>query len=108
MRFDYGAIIPWVSHAPDDATELHIVAGPDRLTLRTPIAVRGEDVQTVGEFDVAAGEQVAFALSTAPRISTPPAPLDAAAALADTENTGTSGRALRRTTARGARPWCAR
>src|SRR3954469_8623831 len=62
-RFDYGASIPWVSHATDDATELHMVAGPDRLTLRAPIALHAEDGGMVGELELAAGEQAAFVLT---------------------------------------------
>jgi GH15 family glucan-1,4-alpha-glucosidase len=40
VRFDYGAIIPWVKQVDGDWTA---VAGPDSLTLRTPVELRGED-----------------------------------------------------------------
>ena len=40
VRFDYGSIIPLISQPPDVASELHAVAGPDRVTLRTSLMVR--------------------------------------------------------------------
>jgi GH15 family glucan-1,4-alpha-glucosidase len=61
VRFDYGLLVPWVSRADDG--RLHFVAGPDRLTLVAPVALRGENLKTVGEFAVAEGEELAFALT---------------------------------------------
>ena len=84
-RFDYGASIPWVSPAEDDATVLHMVAGPDRLTLRAPIALSAEDGQLTGELDLEAGEEAAFVLTHSASHLDVPAPLDAAGCLADTE-----------------------
>jgi GH15 family glucan-1,4-alpha-glucosidase len=49
MRFDYGASVPWASQL-DNEMGLQTVAGPDRLVLRTPAPLRGEDLRTVGEF----------------------------------------------------------
>src|SRR5512138_3687651 len=51
MRFDYGAIVPWVSRG-DDGT-LRAVAGPDLIAIRADVALRGEGLTTVGEFEVA-------------------------------------------------------
>jgi GH15 family glucan-1,4-alpha-glucosidase len=84
FRFDYGEVIPWVTR--DDAGELRAVAGPDMVVLRTPVPLRGENMHTVGEFDVAAGETAAFVLSYGSSHMPPPAPIDALAALKDTEN----------------------
>jgi hypothetical protein len=36
------------------------VAGPERLVLRTPAILYGEDLKTVGEFTVEAGESIPF------------------------------------------------
>src|SRR5581483_6256536 len=60
LRFDYGRVIPWVTRRPYG---LRAIAGPDAIQLRSPIALRGEDFRTVGEFEVAAGERVAFVMT---------------------------------------------
>lgn len=64
VRFDYGAVVPWVSRQDDG--RLHFTAGPDRLTLATPVELRGEDMRTVGEFEVAQGDEVTFTLTWQP------------------------------------------
>ena len=64
IRFGYGAIVPWVSRAEDGT--VHAVAGPERLVLHTPVALYGEDLKTVGEFTVSAGQSVPFVLSYGP------------------------------------------
>jgi len=61
VRFDYGAVVPWVSRRPDG--RLHFTAGPDRLTLATAIGLHGEDLRTVGDFEVGEGDEVTFALT---------------------------------------------
>src|SRR5438874_4578472 len=63
IRFDYGAIVPWVRKR-DGALEA--IAGPDALVLRTPVQTRGKDLTTVAAFSVAAGERVPFALTWFP------------------------------------------
>jgi GH15 family glucan-1,4-alpha-glucosidase len=79
VRFDYGAVVPWVSRQDDG--RLHFTAGPDRLTLATAVPLRGEDMRTVGDFEVAEGDEVAFTLTWQPSWRDDlPAP-DAAAAL---------------------------
>jgi GH15 family glucan-1,4-alpha-glucosidase len=83
VRFGYGAIVPWVSRLPDRT--LRAVAGPDMLLLRTPIAMRGENFKTVGEFTVAAGDIVPFTLIYAPSHLPPPPVSDPGDALAATE-----------------------
>ena len=47
--------------------------------------LRGENLKTVGEFTVRAGERVPFVLTYAPSHLPPPDPFDPEAALADTE-----------------------
>jgi len=64
VRFDYGAVVPWVSRQDDG--RLHFTAGPDRLTLATPVELRGEDMRTLGDFEVAQGDEVSFTLTWQP------------------------------------------
>jgi GH15 family glucan-1,4-alpha-glucosidase len=81
LRFDYGAIVPWVRNL--DGT-LVAVAGPDAVLLRTPIEHEGRDLRTVASFTVAEGDRVPFVLRWFPSHEAPPEPIDAEAALADT------------------------
>jgi GH15 family glucan-1,4-alpha-glucosidase len=85
VRFGYGSIIPWVNEARDVTTEIHAVAGPDKLTLRTPVKLRSDDDRIVGEFSVAADEEVSFVLTYSLSHLATPQPIDVAAALTDTE-----------------------
>ncbi len=83
VRFGYGAIIPWVTRAEDGA--LRAVAGPEMLVLRAPVRLHGENMRTVGDFAVSAGQRLHFVLTGAPsHLPNPPA-MDAEAALAATE-----------------------
>jgi GH15 family glucan-1,4-alpha-glucosidase len=83
IRFDYGSVVPWVSRMDDG--RLRVVAGPDMVTLATDVPTRGEQLATVGDFPVAAGESHAFVLTWSPSHQPPPATVDAATALARTE-----------------------
>src|SRR5262249_38488576 len=83
LRFDYGSIVPWVTRL--EPRTLRAVAGPDMVLLRSAGDVRGEELKTVGEFTVAAGEIVPFTLTYALSHRPPPDLLDAATALEDTE-----------------------
>jgi GH15 family glucan-1,4-alpha-glucosidase len=83
MRLNYGATVPWVDRLDDGA--LNAIAGPERLILRSLAALRGEDLQTVGEFSVAVGECVPFVLSYGSSFQDPPAPIDAVAVLEQTQ-----------------------
>jgi GH15 family glucan-1,4-alpha-glucosidase len=83
MRFDYGSIVPWVRKLPDG--RLEAIAGPDALTLQTPVPTHGEDLRTVAEFVVHAGEQIGFVLSWHPAYEPCVEPLDALAAVCNTE-----------------------
>jgi GH15 family glucan-1,4-alpha-glucosidase len=82
VRFDTGRVTPWVRRC-DDA--LIMTAGPDALCLRGTIDVHGEDLATVGQLDVRAGERRALTLTWFPSHEPVPAPLDPEAALRDTE-----------------------
>jgi GH15 family glucan-1,4-alpha-glucosidase len=83
VRFDYGATVPWVSRIEDGAIDA--IAGPERLVLRTPATLYGEDLKTIGQFTVDAGQTVPFVLSYGPSFEAPPAALDPVAVLGRTE-----------------------
>jgi len=84
IRFDYGAAAPWVTRLPD-GSGLFAIAGPNMVMLRTEFPLHGKGSKTVGEFTVAAGEEVAFVLTYAPSHQEQPDPVDPVRALADTE-----------------------
>jgi GH15 family glucan-1,4-alpha-glucosidase len=83
LRFDYGSVVPWVERLPEGG--ISAIAGPDRVVLRTPAPLRGEDFKTLGEFTIAAGEMVPFVLSYGPSHQPMPPPLEPMRALHDTE-----------------------
>jgi GH15 family glucan-1,4-alpha-glucosidase len=83
LRFDYGAVVPWVERLPDGGVTA--IGGPERVVLRTPAPLRGEDLKTVGEFSVGAGETIPFVLSYGPSHQPLPPPVDPARALHDAE-----------------------
>ncbi len=83
MRFNYGAAVPWVSRSGDGAMDA--IVGPERVVLRTPAALYGDDLKTVGEFTVEAGQSVPFVLSYGPSFQNPPLVIDPFLALERTE-----------------------
>src|SRR5438105_6207119 len=84
LRFDYGAVVPWVERLSEGGG-LSAIAGPERVVLRTPVPLRGEDLKTVGEFNVAAGETIPFVLSYGPSHQPIPPAVNPDRALLDTE-----------------------
>jgi len=83
VRFDYGSIVPWVRHVDD---ELYAVAGPDAVSLRTPVDLKSHHLTTQGRFTVDAGQRVPFVLTYAPSHLGVPRAVHADHALADTED----------------------
>jgi GH15 family glucan-1,4-alpha-glucosidase len=83
MRFNYGAAAPWVSRFDDGSIDA--IAGPERLVLRAPVELRGEDLKTVGEFTVKAGQTIPFVLSYGSSFEAPPAAIDTYRVLERTE-----------------------
>jgi GH15 family glucan-1,4-alpha-glucosidase len=83
-RFNYGSTVPWVNRLDDGV--INAIAGPERLVLRTSIALYGEDLKTRGEFAVGAGESVAFVLSHGLSFASLPSPIDPFATLQETES----------------------
>jgi GH15 family glucan-1,4-alpha-glucosidase len=96
LRFDYGRIVPWVRRRGRD---LGAVAGPDAVWLSTDVPLRGEDLSTVAEFTVTAGQRVPFVLTYQPSHLPRPTPVDAVTAVAATERFWRSW--IRRCTYRG-------
>jgi GH15 family glucan-1,4-alpha-glucosidase len=82
VRFEYGSIVPWITRR---GCLLSAVAGPDALTLRSPIATRGEGLTTVAEFAVSAGESVPFVLTWHLSYERAPREIDPHRAVAETE-----------------------
>jgi GH15 family glucan-1,4-alpha-glucosidase len=82
VRFEYGSIVPWVNHRRH---VLSAVAGPDALTLRSPIETRGKDLTTVAEFAVGAGESAPFVLTWHVSYERAPRAIDPHRTVAETE-----------------------
>ena len=83
VRFEYGSVVPWVTRRDDGRRA--ITAGPDRLLFETSVPLRGENLKTVGKFEISAGSEVAFTLSWSPSYRPAPMPVRAADALARAE-----------------------
>jgi GH15 family glucan-1,4-alpha-glucosidase len=83
IRFDYGQVVPWVRRI-DHARVA--IAGPDALCFRTPVEVHGENMRTVSEFEVSAGERIPFVLTWFPSHEEPPDAIDPEQALEDAES----------------------
>ncbi|WP_027524664.1 glycoside hydrolase family 15 protein [Bradyrhizobium sp. Ec3.3] len=84
IRFGFGVDIPWVRRTEDRSAVLAI-CGQDMTVLRTPVETRGEDLTTVAEFEVNAGETVPFVLTYGPSHLSPPEAIDPERAFAETE-----------------------
>ncbi len=82
IRFGYGALVPWVRRM---GSLLVAIAGPDGLSLWTPVETKGEDMTTVADFSVVAGQTTPFVLTWFPSNESPPRPVDARYAIEDTE-----------------------
>ena len=83
LRFDYGSVVPWVEHLPDEG--LRAIAGPEMVVLHTPVPLHGRDFISVAEFDVGAGENVPFILSYGLSHLPPPKGIHPERALRETE-----------------------
>ncbi len=82
IRFDYGAIVPWVQRSDGG---ISAIAGPDMLRLRSAVATRGEGFTTVAEFLVSEGQRVGFDLAWHPSHEPPPCAVDVEGTIRDTE-----------------------
>ena len=85
IRFGFGTDIPWVKKN-QDGSALLAICGPDMTVLRTPVETRGEDMTTVADFEVGAGETIPFALTYGSSHLPVPDAIDPVLALQDTED----------------------
>ncbi len=88
LRFDYGLTIPWVTASED---EVRAIAGPHTVTLRSECLkeaaarMHGEDLKTVSEFTLKAGQEACFVLTYTASTEEAPERVSVADALAETE-----------------------
>jgi GH15 family glucan-1,4-alpha-glucosidase len=78
VRFDYGISVPWVQRKDGLST---MIAGPDALLLRTNVKTRGQDLSTIADFTIAAGERKFFVLSWYPSHEKPPEAIEVSSKL---------------------------
>ncbi len=83
IRFDYGSVVPWVRRTDSG---ISAIAGPDMLSLRTEVPLRGENFKTVAAFTVNEGQNISFDLAWYPSHQNEPRPLDVNATLQDTND----------------------
>jgi GH15 family glucan-1,4-alpha-glucosidase len=83
-RFGYGRSTPWIGRNEADGA-IELIVAPDGLTLRSPAKLGNGDHNVFGTVTVERGQRVPFVLSWHPAHQPPSPPLDADAALADTE-----------------------
>src|SRR5579863_6327691 len=82
VRFDYGSIVPWVRRAGD---QLLITAGPDTLELSSSVPIEPENMKSVAEYVVGAGERQSFSLNYRPSHAPLQPAVDVDAALLETD-----------------------
>jgi GH15 family glucan-1,4-alpha-glucosidase len=83
LRFDYGKFVPWVTQPTRGV--LRAIAGPNMAVLHTTAPLHGEDMRTVSEFSVRAGETVSFVLTYQESHLGTPRAIDPQLALRQTE-----------------------
>ncbi len=84
LRFGYGKVVPWVTRRSDGAVVA--IAGPDLVALHTHAPTHGENLTTVAEFEVSAGDTVPFVLSYGASHLPPPRAVDPDAVLDATQS----------------------
>jgi GH15 family glucan-1,4-alpha-glucosidase len=60
LRFDYGSVVPWVTH---DTDGLRALGGPDAVVLRSPVRLTGHDFASSSTFDVSEGQRLGFVMT---------------------------------------------
>jgi GH15 family glucan-1,4-alpha-glucosidase len=83
LRFDYGAIVPWVSRLEDG--RLRAIAGPDMIVVRSDTELHGVGLTTVSEFTIAEGESASCVMTWGASHEPPPSCVVPADALQRTE-----------------------
>ena len=82
LRFEYGSAVPWLQRKDDVWLA---VVGPHAVRIDSSIDLEGKDFTSVGSTTVSAGERLPFALTSFASHRGPPEPVDADAALEETE-----------------------
>jgi len=82
IRFDYGSVVPWVRQSNDG---ISAIAGPDMVSLRTRVPLRGENFKTLATFTVAEGQKVSFDLTWYASHRDEPPPLDVEKGIEETD-----------------------
>ncbi len=77
VRFEYGAVTPWVTATGDG---LIMVAGSEGLRFHSAVPLKGEDKATVASFEIGPNGRRSFSLTWFPSTEPPPLPLDSLAA----------------------------
>src|SRR5579863_34728 len=83
LRFGYGQIIPWVTQHDGLVSA---TAGPDSIGLWTRAETKGQDLLTVAEVTLTAGQQLPFSLTYYVSHELCPRPMDPSFALTTTAN----------------------
>lgn len=83
LRFGYGRTVPWTTRLEDG--RLRAIAGPDMVVLDATVETHGENLTTVADFTVKAGETVSFVLTYQASHRPPPDRTDPGAALEQAE-----------------------
>jgi GH15 family glucan-1,4-alpha-glucosidase len=81
LRFDYGSIVPWVRNLEGT---LVAIAGPDAISVNTPVELEGRNLHTYARFTVEEGDRVPFVLTWTPSHEPLPEAIDAEQALTET------------------------
>ncbi len=84
LRFEYGAVIPWVTRLRT-GFGVRAVAGPSLAILHSTVPLEGRDFKTLGQFEIAAGDEAYFVLAYGPSHLPAPAVPDPAESLTATE-----------------------
>jgi GH15 family glucan-1,4-alpha-glucosidase len=82
IRFDYGSIVPWVRRTD---CGISAIAGPDAVTVMSPVRMHGHNMTTVAEFEVGPGDRVPFTFGWHPSHRTGNLVADSHLAETDTE-----------------------
>jgi GH15 family glucan-1,4-alpha-glucosidase len=82
VRFDYGSIVPWVRRM---GGALRMIAGPDSVCVHSAIPLHAKDMAHHAQFTVSAGDRIPFVMTWQQSHLPVPQPVDAEAALRDTE-----------------------
>ncbi len=82
IRLDYGSFTPWIRRHD---TRLEAIAGPDALSLRTPLHIENALPEMECEFEINEGDCLPFVLVWHPSHERPPDPPDPVQALKETE-----------------------